>query len=109
MNSLPEQVVQLRELIKVCGGEEVGPQHHEVVFALFGTLFFDENATVLEHGVIRFVVFLGGLHDRECLDLGLSRVVYTAIKVAVSVGWCCRREQSSEHGYLLGGSGMHRY
>ena len=52
MNSLPEQVVQLRELVKVGGCEEVGPEHHEVVLALFGTLLFDEDAPVLEHGVI---------------------------------------------------------
>ena len=55
------------------------------------------------------MVFLSGLHDRECLDLGLGRVVYTAIEVAVGVGWCGRGEQSSEHVGLLGGSGVHRY
>lgn len=52
MNSLPEQVVQLRELVKVCGCEEVSPEHHEVVLALFGALLFDEDAPVLEHSVI---------------------------------------------------------
>ncbi len=52
MNSLPEQVVQLRELVKVCGREEVSPEHHEVVLALFGALLFDEDAPVLEYSVI---------------------------------------------------------
>ena len=52
MHGLPEQVVQLGELIKVCRREEVSPKHHEVVLALFRTLLFDEDAPVLEHGVI---------------------------------------------------------
>ena len=52
MNSLPEQVVRLRKLVKVCGCEEVSPKHHEVMLALFGALLFDEDAPVLEHSVI---------------------------------------------------------
>lgn len=52
MNSFPEQLVQLRELVKVGGCKEVGPEHHKVVLALFGTLLFDEDTPILEYGVI---------------------------------------------------------
>src|SRR5262245_58723990 len=51
----PEQVVQLRVLLEVSGGEVVGPEHPQVVLHEVGALFLDDQAArlVVLHGLSR--------------------------------------------------------
>ena len=43
VHTVPEQLVQVRELLEVILGEEVGPQHHQVMLDLFGALLLDDD------------------------------------------------------------------
>ena len=101
MDGLPEQLVQVGERREVIGGEEVGPQDHQVVLGLLGPLLLDDHSALTEHLVVALVVLLGGLDHRQCLDLRLRRVVHPAVQIAVSMGDGRGCEQPSEHGQLL--------
>ena len=79
------------------GGEEVGPQHHQVVLGLLGALLLDDDRAGAEDLVVGLVVLLGGLDHGQGLDLGLCRIVDAAVQVAVGVGDGGRREEPSEH------------
>ena len=43
VHTVPEQLVQIRELLEVILGEEVGPQHHQVMLDLLGALLLDDD------------------------------------------------------------------
>ena len=47
-----KKLVQVRELLEVFLGEEVGPQHHQVMLDLIGALLLDEDRADLEVLVI---------------------------------------------------------
>ncbi len=58
VHAVPEQLVQVRELIEVILGEEVGPQHHQVMLDLFGALLLDDDRARLEVLVVGVVELL---------------------------------------------------
>ena len=110
VHAVPEQLVQVRELLEVVLGEEVGPQHHQVMLDLFGALLLDDDRARLEVVVVGVVVLLQRLQAGQRLDLGLSGVVDTAVQVAVGVGRGGVGEESMQacdSTYPLGMSGNH--
>src|SRR5262249_19368704 len=73
---LPEEVVQVRDLVEVLRLEIVVPEDVEVVLDQVGALFLDMNAARPECNIIVRVVLVDDLVDRLGLDPGLLRVVH---------------------------------
>ena len=65
VDPVPEQLVQVGELLEVVLGEEVGPQHHQVMLDLLGALLLDDDRAGLEVLVVGIVVLLQGLEARR--------------------------------------------
>ena len=64
VHTVPEQLVQVRELLEVILGEEVGPQHHQVMLDLLGALLLDDDRASLEVVVVGVVVLLAASSGR---------------------------------------------
>jgi hypothetical protein len=85
LGRLPEQVVQVGELLEVLGLEVVGPQHPQVMLDQLATLLLDDDGALPEQRVVGGVVLLDDLGHRLGLDPGLGRVVHATRQVAVGV------------------------
>ena len=59
VDAVPEQLVQVGELLEVVLGEEVRPQHHQVMFDLFGALLLDDDRAGLEVVIVGVVRISG--------------------------------------------------
>ena len=97
VHAVPEQLMQVGELLEVLLGEEVGPKHHEVMLDLLGALLLDDDGAGLEMLVVRVVVLLERLQAGERLDLGLRGVVDAAVQIAVGMGFGGVGEKSLQH------------
>ncbi len=73
VDAIPEQLVQVGELLEVILGEEVGPQHHQVMLDLFGALLLDDDrAGAWKCSSSESWNFCSVFRHEECLDLGLA-------------------------------------
>ena len=101
VHAVPEQLVQIRELLEVLLGEEVRPQHHQVMLDLLGALLLDDDRAGAEVVIVGVVELLQRLQARKRLDLGLGGIVDAAVQVAVGMGRGGVGEKSMQHGLNL--------